>query len=74
VAQVRALRERVALAEAGAGVRERELQMTIEKLRKENRTLAASAVRMSEGAFAGGSYHQVGSPPAPLFSPYLAPI
>ena len=32
--------------------------MTIEKLRKENRTLAASAVRMSEGAFSGSAGYQ----------------
>ena len=57
-ASIRALQERVALAESGAGLRERELQMTIEKLRKENRTLAASAVRMSEGAFTGSAGYQ----------------
>lgn len=38
-ATIRALRERVAVAESTAGIREKELQQTIEKLRVENREL-----------------------------------
>ena len=38
-AAVRALRERLAIAEAGAGIREKELQLTIDKLRSDYRQL-----------------------------------
>jgi hypothetical protein len=38
-AQIRMLRERLAVAESGAGLREKDLQLTIIKLREENRNL-----------------------------------
>ena len=52
-ATIRALKERVAVAEAGAGAREKEMQLTIDKLRRDNRALAASSAQVSEGIFSG---------------------
>jgi len=52
-ATIRALKERLAMAEAGAGQREKDLQMTIDKLRKENRELAATSARVPSKVFSG---------------------
>ena len=46
-AEIRTLKERLAEAEAGMGVREREMQHTIEKLRRDNRELAATAANVN---------------------------
>ena len=51
-ALIRNLRERVAEAEAGAGVREKELQAAIERLRADNRQLTVELHRMSSSVFA----------------------
>ena len=52
-ATIRALKERLAMAEAGAGQREKDLQLTIDKLRKENRELAATSARVPSKVFGG---------------------
>jgi hypothetical protein len=56
---IRSLRERAAIAEAGAGVREKEMQQTIEKLRKTNRQLAATSVNMTVNALEGNNAEEM---------------
>jgi hypothetical protein len=46
-ATIRALKERLKEAETGMGERERDLQVTIEKLRRDNRELAAMAANVN---------------------------
>lgn len=46
-ATIRALKERLKEAESGMGERERDLQVTIEKLRRDNRELAAMAASVN---------------------------
>jgi hypothetical protein len=57
-ATVRSLRERVAIAESNAGAREKELQVTIDKLRKENRELIESSARNKHTIMAEFIGHQ----------------
>ncbi len=49
---VRALRERVAIAESNAGAREKELQVSIDKLRRENRELIEASARLRKQVLA----------------------
>lgn len=51
-ATIRALRERLAIAESGAGMREKELQTTIDKLRADYRQLATESAFISRNVTA----------------------
>lgn len=54
-ATIRALRERVAIAETSAGVRERELQQTIDQLRRTNKDLSDQVAKVKMEMLADAS-------------------